>query len=125
MGVTQQILSQIPGNPWAGLQQAEQKWAELRAGKSSVPAVIDISSSQQGEADWDVAIAGATLGVVIGTALAQRGWRVLLLERTVFLLPTWLIWLGLQMDRVMPHYSVEQDNFRTVAETAGLIPAVA
>jgi len=82
----------MPGNPWAGLQQADRRWADLRAGKASIPSVVETAprpSNSRGkaekdvgwEADWDVVIAGATLGVVIGTALAQRGWRVVLLER--------------------------------------------
>jgi lycopene cyclase CruP len=30
---------------------------------------------------WDVVICGGTLGILVGVALAQQGWRVLLIER--------------------------------------------
>ncbi len=81
MGVTEQILSQIAGNPWAGLQRADGLWTDIREGTRPIPSLVDTESTALNGTDWDVVIAGATLGVVIGTALVQRGWRVLLLER--------------------------------------------
>ncbi len=81
MGVTEQILSQIPGNPWAGLQRADELWTAIRAGKRPIPDGVKTAVTALDGVDWDVVIAGATLGVVLGTALAQRGWRVVLLER--------------------------------------------
>lgn len=100
-GLTETILSGLPGNPWQGLLRADAQWTAMRRGDVPVPAIVDVSDSHAdagtasvknpspghssetslGEAAWDVAIAGATLGVLLGTALAQRGWRVLLLER--------------------------------------------
>ncbi len=80
-GLTEQILSQIPGNPWAGLQRADGLWTAIREGQRTIPSMVETRATAMGEPDWDVVIAGATLGVVIGTALAQRGWRVALLER--------------------------------------------
>lgn len=83
-GVTERILSRMPGNPWQGLQRADGLWASIRQGQRSLLELVSASElelEQTQPVEWDVAIAGATLGVVIGTALAQRGWRVVLLER--------------------------------------------
>jgi lycopene cyclase CruP len=43
--------------------------------------VIQTQTGQTEEPDWDIVICGATLGVLLGAALAQQGWRVALLER--------------------------------------------
>ncbi len=78
---TEQILSQIPGNPWVGLQKADEQWTAYKAGPRKVAPVI----SQQGEplesVAYDVAICGGTLGILLGAALAGQGWQVALLER--------------------------------------------
>ncbi len=84
--VTEQILSQMPGQPWVGLQRADALWTSIRSGSRSVLPVIQSASNasvsgQDSSPNWDVVICGATLGVILGTALAQRGWRVALLER--------------------------------------------
>ncbi len=77
---TEQVLSQLPGDALTGLRQADQRWQSYRSGAIPVPTVIE----QDAEAiapDWDVVICGGTLGILLGAALAQQGWRVALLER--------------------------------------------
>jgi lycopene cyclase CruP len=81
MHLTQQILSQLPGNPWAGLQQVDALWQSYRDGTQAVPQVVYSSPELLETVDWDVVICGGTLGILMGAALAQRGWRVALLER--------------------------------------------
>ncbi len=81
-----QILSSIPGNPLVGLQQTDALWHQLRHSTLSAPTVIAtdrVADAAQFPPEWDVVICGGTLGIFLGAALAQRGWRVALLERGV------------------------------------------
>lgn len=81
MTLTEQLLSQLPGDALGGLRQADQRWRSLREGTLPVPEVVTVDP-QPGEAPaWDVIVAGGTLGIFLGAALAQRGWRVALIER--------------------------------------------
>lgn len=76
------ILAQIPGNPQAGLAQADRLWQSLRQGHLPIPSVVhQADRALGGTNEWDVIISGGTLGVFVGVALAQQGWRVVLLER--------------------------------------------
>jgi lycopene cyclase CruP len=81
MSLTHQILSTIPGNPLAGLQQADRRWRLLRENSLPVQEVIQVSETPLADCDYDVLICGGTLGIFMGAALAQQGWRVALLER--------------------------------------------
>ncbi|MEE3717026.1 FAD-binding oxidoreductase [Tumidithrix elongata RA019] len=47
------------------------------------PSVISESDTLLVENDFDVAIAGGTLGIFIGCALQLRGWRVLVIEQGI------------------------------------------
>ncbi len=80
MALTQTILAQIPGNPFAGLEAADRRWQALRTGDLPTSEVVQISDCRL-EPDWDVVISGGTLGILLGAALAQQGWRVALIER--------------------------------------------
>ncbi|HEY9808193.1 MAG TPA: FAD-binding oxidoreductase [Halomicronema sp.] len=82
MSNVKQFLSQIPGDAYSGLQQADRLWQNIRDSVSSeVPVVVKESNQNLGNVNWDVVICGGTLGVFIGTALAIRGFRVALIER--------------------------------------------
>ncbi len=81
MSKTQEILSTIPGNPLIGLQKADKLWSTYKAGKRSFPTVITEQAKLLEQVDYDVAICGGTLGILLGAALAGKGWRVVLLER--------------------------------------------
>jgi lycopene cyclase CruP len=63
------------------LRQVDHLWHSLRQGTLPVPTVVQESQELLGGVDWDVVICGGTLGILVGAALAQRGWRVALLER--------------------------------------------
>ncbi len=76
-----QVLSSIPGNPLVGLQRADALWQALRQGTLATPTVISESGDSLLSVDWDVVICGGTLGIFLGAALVQRGWRVALVER--------------------------------------------
>lgn len=92
MSLTEQILSQL-ANPASNsskqstmleaLRAADRLWRGYR--ENSLPASTAVQEAAQPleTIDWDVVICGGTLGIVIGAALAQRGWQVALLERGV------------------------------------------
>ncbi|MEL7085614.1 MAG: FAD-binding oxidoreductase [Cyanobacteria bacterium J06597_1] len=81
MTLTQDILSSLPGNTYENLQRADAMWSALRQGTLATPEVLTESEGALGECEFDVAIAGGTLGIVMGAALARLGWRVAVLER--------------------------------------------
>ncbi len=84
MTLTEQILSQLPGNALAGLQQADHLWQRLKD-NTPVPIQPVIQTNQQPlePLNWDVVISSGTLGILLGAALAQLGWRVALIERGI------------------------------------------
>ena len=81
MNKTEQILSQIPGNPLVGLRKADELWSAYKQESREVKTVITESSQALDTVEYDVAICGGTLGILLGAALAQKGWKVVLLER--------------------------------------------
>ena len=48
---------------------------------SNPPQVLHAQANVLGELDFDVAIAGGTLGIILGAALVKQGWRVAVIER--------------------------------------------
>ncbi|MGC1526723.1 MAG: FAD-binding oxidoreductase [Phormidesmis sp.] len=76
-----QILSEIAGNPWAGLQKADEQWSAYRSGPREVLPVISQQDEPLESVTYDVAICGGTLGILLGAALVGLGWKVALLER--------------------------------------------
>ncbi len=83
MSQTEQILSQLPGDVLKRLRSADKFWQALRQDTATVPRVIQESSESLGSIDWDVVICGGTLGIMLGAALQQQGWRVALIERGI------------------------------------------
>ncbi|MGL5881152.1 MAG: FAD-binding oxidoreductase, partial [Xenococcaceae cyanobacterium] len=83
MSLTEDILTQLPGDVLSALRQTDRLLATLRTETTAVPTVVTQSETLLDTVDWDVAICGGTLGILIGSALVQRGWRVALLERGI------------------------------------------
>ena len=81
MSFTEEILSQIPGNPLNGLRKADELWKGLKNNTLPLPNTVKQESQQLETIDYDVVICGGTLGILIGTTLAMKGWRVAVLER--------------------------------------------
>ena len=73
-------LSQLP-QTLAGLRAVDDRWRQYRHGETPVPQVASIAAEDLPSVDWDVVVSGGTLGIMIGATLAQRGWRVAVLER--------------------------------------------
>lgn len=83
MTITEQILSQLPGNVLVGLQKADTLWQSLKEDTAPIPASVKEESVSLGTVDWDAVICGGTLGILIGASLARLGWRVALIERGI------------------------------------------
>lgn len=81
MTLTETFLASVPGNPLVGLERVDERWRQYRCGDLPVPEVVKENSQVLGATDWDVVICGGTLGVLLGVALAQRGWQVAILEK--------------------------------------------
>ncbi|WP_404783588.1 FAD-binding oxidoreductase [Altericista sp. CCNU0014] len=81
-------LSTVPGNPLPQFQAMDRRWQNWRAdgpvrsrSQQSPSGVVLASASLLGAIDWDVAICGGTLGILLGAALVRQGWRVAVVER--------------------------------------------
>jgi lycopene cyclase CruP len=84
MTLVETFLSTVPGHPLPGLRTLDQRWQQWRNRIATEPIqVIAKSSEVLGTVDWDVVICGGTLGIMLGAALAQSGWRVALLEKGI------------------------------------------
>ena len=83
MTLTEEILSQLPGDVLSGLRRADRLLSSLRQNTAPMPMLVKQSQMPLGTVDWDVVICGGTLGILIGCALAQLGWRVALIERGI------------------------------------------
>ena len=83
MSLTQEILSQLPGDVLGGLRRADGILTSLKSGNISVPMVVKETQQALGNVDWDVIISGGTLGILIGCALVSRGVKVALIERGI------------------------------------------
>ncbi len=81
MTLTEQILSQFPDDVLSGLRRTDDLWRSLREDTLPVATIVRESDELLETVEWDVVICGGTLGILIGTALIQKGWRVALLER--------------------------------------------
>ena len=81
MNKTERILSKIPGCPLTGLRKADEQWSAYKSGAIKSPAVIKESSESLEDVAYDAIICGGTLGILLGAALAKKGWKVALLER--------------------------------------------
>ncbi|MBE9029401.1 FAD-binding oxidoreductase [filamentous cyanobacterium LEGE 11480] len=75
------ILKQVPG-ALPGLRRVDHLWSDLRQGNvGEMPTVVHESDEVLDAIEYDVAICGGTLGILIGASLVRRGLRVVLLER--------------------------------------------
>ncbi|NMG07498.1 FAD-binding oxidoreductase [Brasilonema sp. UFV-L1] len=83
MSLTENVLAQLPGNVLDKLRQADRILTSLREGDAAVPVVVKETQQPNGVVDWDVVICGGTLGILIGCALALKGVRVALIERSI------------------------------------------
>lgn len=81
MSLTEQILSKL--GSLEALRRADQLWQACREETIPFNAVVKENAAPLDSVDWDIVICGGTLGILLGAALAQRGWRIALLERGI------------------------------------------
>ncbi len=83
--LTEALFQTLPAASWQGLLAVERKWQQVQQGALVTPTIArELSQNLESPPDYHVIIAGGTLGIFIGAALARRGWRVLLLEKGIF-----------------------------------------
>jgi lycopene cyclase CruP len=83
MRLVEEVLNQLPGDAFGGLQKCDRLLTSLRENTLPIPQVVSQSNIHLESIDWDVVICGGTLGILIGCALVKRGLRVALLERGI------------------------------------------
>lgn len=78
------LAPQLPDHALENLKRADRLWSVLRSPERvDPPQVIHRSTQDLASVDLDVVICGGTLGILLGAALARRGWRVAVLEKGV------------------------------------------
>ncbi len=83
MSLTEKQLSDLPGHVLDTLRRVDRLWDSYKHGTLESPDVIKLATSELETIQWDVVICGGTLGILLGAALAKKGWRVALIERGV------------------------------------------
>ncbi|OUL28221.1 FAD-dependent oxidoreductase [Nostoc sp. 106C] len=83
MSITEDILSQLPGDVMEGLRRSDRILASLREDRAPIPTVVKQNNQLLDTVDWDVIVCGGTLGILIGCALAVQGAKVGLIERGI------------------------------------------
>lgn len=83
MSQTEHILSQIPGNPLIGLRRGDELWQSVKDNTVPVAHAVQENQLPLKTIDWDVAVCGGTLGILIACALQLRGLRVAVIERGI------------------------------------------
>ena len=75
-------LAALPNDAATGLARADAVWEQVRSHSLPRREVLDKTITNLGEKpEWDGVIAGGTLGIVLGLALSQKGWRILVVGR--------------------------------------------
>ncbi len=86
MSLTHTHLAHLPETLKA-LQKTDDRWKALRQASRTIPQVITTDQQSLDKSldpiDYDVLIAGGTLGIAIAAALAMRGFRVGVIERGI------------------------------------------
>jgi lycopene cyclase CruP len=80
--LTESLLAPLPGT-LDNLRRADRLWEAYKTKSRRVPEVVETAPSALETVVWDVVICGGTLGILLGAALAQQGWRVALIERGI------------------------------------------
>ncbi len=76
-------LLKLPPQTLDKLEQFDQFWTNYRVSPPSFPQLITENSGQLVDINYDVAIAGGTLGIILAYALQKLGWRVIIIEKGI------------------------------------------
>jgi len=77
------VRSQMPLEIPTQLERMDAFWHSYRQFQQPIPQVVDNSSEQIGDKDFDVIVCGGTLGIFVACTLQQRGWNVAIIEQGV------------------------------------------
>ena len=80
MSITDNLLASLPNQSLPRLEQFDRFWTNYRLSPESINSLVSQNSGQLVNIDYDVAIAGGTLGIVLAYALQKLGWRVVVIE---------------------------------------------
>ncbi len=83
MNLTEQILSQRSDNVLERLRGADKFWSAIKQDKITSEEVVKTSKNNLSELEFDIIICGGTLGILLGAALQNLGWRVALIEKGI------------------------------------------
>ena len=83
MSITDNLLASLPNQSLPRLEQFDRFWTNYRLSPESINSLVSQNSGQLVNIDYDVAIAGGTLGIVIAYALQKLGWRVIVIEKGI------------------------------------------
>jgi lycopene cyclase CruP len=81
MPIAADLAAQFPPNTFANLDRADKMWQNLRQGQISQREMVVSSDEYLKTIDVEIAIAGGTLGIILGAALQLRGLQVAVIER--------------------------------------------
>lgn len=76
-------LLKLPPQTLDKLGQFDQFWTNYRVSSPAFPQLITENSGQLVDINYDVAIAGGTLGIILAYALQKLGWRVIIIEKGI------------------------------------------
>ncbi|MGF1540368.1 MAG: NAD(P)/FAD-dependent oxidoreductase [Pleurocapsa sp.] len=83
MNLTQQILAQRSDNALEKLRGADKFWQLLKQDKLTSEEAVKTNKNYRSELEFDIIICGGTLGILLGAALQNLGWRVALIEKGI------------------------------------------
>jgi len=83
MTLTEIFLSQLQNHSLENLRQMDRRWYDLRNKNATPSTVINQSSENLGNLEFDLVFCGGTLGILLATALQKKGWKVALIERGI------------------------------------------
>jgi lycopene cyclase CruP len=73
-------IDRLPAETLINLNKLDRRWESIRTGKFNNPEIVYTSEDRLNSIDFDVAIAGGTLGIILGTALQLQGLAVAVIE---------------------------------------------
>ncbi|WP_309736635.1 FAD-binding oxidoreductase [Chamaesiphon sp. OTE_75_metabat_556] len=81
MSIALDMAAQFPADTFANLDRVDKMWQNLRNGQISSREMVVSSSEYLKTTDFEIAIAGGTLGIILAAALQRRGLKVVVIER--------------------------------------------
>jgi lycopene cyclase CruP len=81
MPIALDMAAQFPADTFANLDRADKMWQNLRHGQILPREMVVSSDEYLKTTDFEVAIAGGTLGIILAAALQRRGLKVVVIER--------------------------------------------